>query len=71
VHHQKVIRAKGAVRSVGVAKARVKSATMSRRFSWSRATLHEAAKMFEAHPHFTIFPGEAVEVMPLRPVPGA
>src|SRR5262245_24129515 len=40
-------------------------------FMVARAALHEAAKMFEAHPHFTIFPGEAVEVMPLRPVPGA
>jgi hypothetical protein len=30
-----------------------------------------AAKMFEGHPHFHIFPGEAVEVMPLLPVPGA
>lgn len=37
-----------------------------------RAPSHEAAaKMFEGHPHFTIFPGEAVEVMPLLPIPGA
>ncbi|MEQ1709235.1 MAG: hypothetical protein ABL864_12980 [Terricaulis sp.] len=37
-----------------------------------RAPSHEAAaKLFEGHPHFTIFPGEAVEVMPLLPVPGA
>jgi hypothetical protein len=37
-----------------------------------RAASHEAAaKMFEGHPHFTIFPGEAVEVMPLLPTPGA
>jgi hypothetical protein len=37
-----------------------------------RAASHEAAaKMFEGHPHFTMFPGEAVEVMPLLPVPGA
>lgn len=28
-----------------------------------------AAKMFERHPHFTIFPGEAVEVMPVLPIP--
>ena len=28
------------------------------------AELHEApAKLFENHPHFTIFPGDAVEVM--------
>jgi hypothetical protein len=37
-----------------------------------RASSHDAAaKMFEGHPHFTIFPGEAVEVMPLLPIPGA
>ena len=36
-----------------------------------RAASHEAAaRMFEHHPHFTIFPGEAVEVMPVLPVPG-
>lgn len=37
-----------------------------------RAPSHEAAaSMFEQHPHFTIFPGEAVEVMPVLPIPGA
>ena len=37
-----------------------------------RAESHEAAaKMFENHPHFTIFPGEAVEIMPVMPIPGA
>lgn len=30
----------------------------------------EAAKMFVNHPHFTIFPGEAVEVMECLPIPG-
>ncbi len=30
-----------------------------------------AAKMFVNHPHFAIFPGEAVEVMPVLPIPGA
>ena len=36
-----------------------------------RAASHEAAaKMFENHPHFTIFPGEAVEIMPVLPIPG-
>lgn len=31
---------------------------------------HEAAaKLFENHPHFAIFPGEAVEVMPVMPIP--
>ena len=36
-----------------------------------RADSHEAAaKLFENHPQFTIFPGEAVEVMPVLPIPG-
>lgn len=30
-----------------------------------------AAKLFLDHPHFTIFPGESVEVMPILPIPGA
>jgi hypothetical protein len=37
-----------------------------------RADSHEAAaRLFEKHPHFTIFPGESVEVMPVMPIPGA
>jgi hypothetical protein len=36
-----------------------------------RADSHEAAaKMFEGHPHYTIFPGECIEVMPVLPIPG-
>ena len=35
------------------------------------ANSHEAAaKLFANHPHFTIFPGEGVEVMPVLPIPG-
>jgi transcription antitermination factor NusG len=29
-----------------------------------------AAKMFENHPHFTIFPGDSVEIMECLPIPG-
>lgn len=29
-----------------------------------------AAALFENHPHFAIFPGDGVEVMPLLPIPG-
>lgn len=37
-----------------------------------RAESHEAAaKLFENHPHFAIFPGETVEIMPVLPIPGA
>jgi len=30
-----------------------------------------AAKLFENHPHFTIFPGDSVEVMECLQIPGA
>lgn len=34
------------------------------------AASHEAAaKLFENHPHFSLFPGEAVEIMPLNAIP--
>ncbi|AOJ77631.1 hypothetical protein [Burkholderia ubonensis] len=40
-------------------------------FTVVRAASHEdAARMFESHPHFTIFPGETIDVMPILPVPG-
>ena len=33
---------------------------------------HEAAaRLFVGHPHFTIFPGDGVEVMPCMPIPTA
>jgi hypothetical protein len=36
------------------------------------ADTHEAAaKLFDQHPHFSIFPGDSVEVMPVLPIPGA
>ncbi len=36
-----------------------------------QAESHEAAaKLFQNHPHFTIFPGEAVEIMECLPLPG-
>ena len=34
------------------------------------ASHEEAAAMFADHPHFTIFPGDAIEVMELMPIPG-
>jgi hypothetical protein len=35
------------------------------------AESHEAAaKMFLGHPHFSVFPGESVEVMEILPIPG-
>ncbi len=36
-----------------------------------RADSHEAAaRMFENHPHFAIFPGDSVEIMECLPIPG-
>jgi hypothetical protein len=36
-----------------------------------KAESHEAAaKMFEKHPHFAIFPGDSVEIMEVLPIPG-
>ena len=35
-----------------------------------RADSHDAAvRLFENHPHFSIFPGDAVEVMEVMPIP--
>lgn len=39
-------------------------------FTIVRASSHEAAaKLFENHPHFTIFPGERIEIMPVMSIP--
>jgi len=36
-----------------------------------RAESHEAAaRLFEGHPHFSIFPGDSVEIMERLPIPG-
>lgn len=41
-------------------------------FTVVRADSHAAAaKIFEKHPHFSIFPGDGVEIMPVLPIPGA
>ena len=41
-------------------------------FTVVRADSHEAAaKLFDRHPHFSIFPGDSVEIMPVLPIPGA
>ena len=39
-------------------------------FTIVQAESHDAAaKMFQNHPHFTIFPGESVEIMECLPMP--
>lgn len=36
-----------------------------------QAESHEAAaRLFEQHPHFTVFPGDGVEVMEIMAIPG-
>ena len=41
-------------------------------FTIVRADSHQAAaKLFDKHPHFSIFPGDGVEIMPVLPIPGA
>jgi hypothetical protein len=36
-----------------------------------QAESHEAAaRLFESHPHFSIFPGDSVEIMECLPLPG-
>jgi hypothetical protein len=74
VKHSSVIVAEGGplgktkrVSSAGIADA---SNNMGA-FTVVRADSPEAAaKMFEQHPHFAIFPGEAIEIMPVLPIPG-
>ena len=41
-------------------------------YSLVRAETHDAAaRLFEGHPHFTIFPGDGIEIMECLPVPGS
>lgn len=40
-------------------------------FTVVKASSHEeAARLFENHPHFSLFPGDAVEIMECLPLPG-
>ncbi|WP_334042754.1 hypothetical protein [Burkholderia ambifaria] len=40
-------------------------------FTVVRAASHDAAAaLFEGHPHFTLFPGDTIDVMPVLAVPG-
>lgn len=55
------------VSSAGIADVRNNMAV----YTVVQADSHEAAaRMFANHPHFTIFPGDAIEVMECLPVPG-
>jgi hypothetical protein len=40
-------------------------------FTVVRAESHEAAaNLFERHPHFAIFPGDSIDIMPVLSIPG-
>jgi hypothetical protein len=73
-HHKDVIVDVGA--PLGTTKRITESGISDIRNSLTGYTLvkaesHEAAaKLFENHPHFTIFPGDDVEVMECMPIPG-
>ena len=72
-HHDVIVEIGGPLgktKRVG-AKGTTDIANLMTGFTVVRAPSHEAAaKLFENHPHFTIFPGEAVEIMPVLPIPG-
>lgn len=54
------------VSALGIADVRNEMAA----YTVVRAESHEAAaRLFVNHPHFTIFPGEAVEIMECLPIP--
>ena len=73
-HQAKVVEAGGPLgKTKRVSKAGVQDASNNlAAYVVVEAESHEdAARIFEGHPHFTIFPGDGVDVMPLLPIPGA
>jgi len=78
--HEWVDRHKGRIVEIGGPLGKTKSVSKAgvadvrndmTAFTVVRAESHdEAAKLFENHPHFTIFPGEAIEIMEVLPIPG-
>jgi hypothetical protein len=79
--HEWVERNKASIVEIGAPLGRTKSVTQAGiadirnnmgAFTIVRAESHEvAAKLFEGHPHYTVFPGDAVEVMECLPIPSA
>lgn len=56
------------VSATGIAEARNQLAAFTIVRAESQA---DAAAMFRDHPHFTVFPGDGVEIMEILPVPTA
>ena len=79
--HEWVERNKASIVEIGAPLGRTKSVSQAgiadirnsmNAFTVVLAQSHEAAaKLFEGHPHFTVFPGEAVEVMECLPISSA
>lgn len=77
--HDWADRHRGSILELGAPLGRTKSVTRSgitdirnqmTGYTVVEADSHEAAaKLFESHPHFTIFPGDGVEVMECLPIP--
>ncbi|WP_396331357.1 hypothetical protein [Burkholderia anthina] len=60
----------GKTKTIGAGGVKDSANTMGG-FTVVRAASHEAAAaLFEGHPHFTLFPGETIDVMPVLAVPG-
>ncbi len=78
--HQWVETNKASILEIGAPLGRTKSASKKgvadirnnmTGFTIVQAESHEAAaKLFEKHPHFMIFPGEAIDIMECLPIPG-
>lgn len=61
----------GKTRNIG-ARGVEETANAMTGFTIVRSASHEdAARLFEGHPHFTIFPGDSIDVMPILPIPRA
>lgn len=72
-HEKSIIVAGGPLgKTKSVAKSGVSDVTnaMAGYIVIEAASHEEAAKLFLNHPHFSIFPGEAVEIMECLPIPG-
>jgi hypothetical protein len=79
--HEWVDRNKASIVDIGAPLGRTKSVSKAAiddirnnmgAYTIVRSESHEAAaKLFENHPHFTIFPGQSVEIMECLPIPNA
>jgi hypothetical protein len=54
----------------GTAEAEIKACSRHHALRVGHSQWPSAARLFEKHPHFMIFPGESVEIMPVLPIPG-